>query len=98
MADPEETPRELDDRVEGEHAPVGERAGVVEGHAAPALGELVTETALARARLAGDQDDVRPAGLGLAQSLREPRDLLLAADEAGEARARDRSKRGLMGP
>ena len=45
FADAEETARELHDRVEGEHAPVGERAGLVERHTAGALDELVTQAA-----------------------------------------------------
>jgi hypothetical protein len=39
---------------------VGERAGIVKRHAAGALDELVTETALSCARLRGHQDDVGP--------------------------------------
>jgi hypothetical protein len=38
---------------------VGERAGIVKRHAADALDELVTEPALSRARLRGDEDDGR---------------------------------------
>ena len=47
--DAEQTARQLGDRVEGEHAPVGERAGRVERHAGEARDELVTEAALPRA-------------------------------------------------
>ena len=82
MIDAEEAAREADDRVEGQHAAVGERAGVVERHAARALDELVTQAALSRARLGGDQGDRRSSGLCVAQSLLEPRELALAADEA----------------
>ena len=81
LVDAEETARELDDRVEGEHAPVGERAGLVERHAAGALDELVTQAALSRARLPGDQDDLRSAG---------PR---LVAGPARAARAHARGRR-----
>ena len=64
---------------------MGERAGIVERHAAGALDELVTQAALSRARLRGDQDDLRSTGLRLAQSPLEQRELALAADEAREA-------------
>jgi hypothetical protein len=64
---------------------VGERAGVVKRDVADALDELVTEAALSRARLRGDQDHARPTGPRLAESRLEPRELVLAADEAGEA-------------
>ena len=59
FADAEETARQRDDHVKGKHASVGERAGIVKRHAAGALDELVTEAALSRARLRGDQDDRR---------------------------------------
>ena len=58
---------------------------MVEHHAAGALHELVTEAALSRARLRGNQDDCRSTGLRLAQSPLEPSELALAADEAREA-------------
>jgi len=64
---------------------VGERADMVERHAAGALDKLVTEAALSGARLAGDQDDRRSTRLRLAQSLREQSELALAAGEAREA-------------
>ena len=48
-----------------------------------AVGEA--EAALSRARLRGNQDDVRSTGLRLAQSPLEPSELALAADEAREA-------------
>src|SRR5438477_11278 len=59
VADTEETARKRDHHVKGKHASVGERAGMVKRHAAGALDELVTEAALSRARLCGNQDDVR---------------------------------------
>src|SRR5206468_1282393 len=63
----------------------GERAGIVKRHAAGALDELVTEAALSRARLRGNQDDPRSTRLRLAQSPFEQSELALAADEAREA-------------
>ena len=59
FADTEETARKRDHHVKGKHASVGERAGIVKRHAAGALDELVTEAALSRARLRGNQDDFR---------------------------------------
>src|SRR5229473_799731 len=85
LVDAEETARQLDDGVEGEHASVGERTGIVERHAAGALDELVTQAALSRARLRGEQDNRRPTGLRVAQSPLEQRELALSADEAREA-------------
>src|SRR6266850_312824 len=64
---------------------MGERAGIVECRTAGALDELVTEAALSRARVRGDQDDSRSTGLGLAQRPLEQAELVLAADEAREA-------------
>jgi len=55
----EKAANEVGHGVEGEEAPVGARSGVVEGRAAGALGELVTQAALPGARLRGDQDDLR---------------------------------------
>src|SRR5690349_17858049 len=71
--------------MKGQRTSVRERAGIVHGHAGGALDELVTEPALARARLRADQHDVRPTGLGLAQPVIEQGELALAADEAREA-------------
>jgi hypothetical protein len=71
--------------VEGKHAPVGARAGIVERHAGGAPDELVTQAALSRARLRGDQDDLRSTGPRLAERPVEQRELALAADEAREA-------------
>src|SRR5439155_690011 len=85
FVDAEESAPEFDDRVEGEHPPVGERAGAVERHAARALDELVTQAALSRPRLRGDQDDLRSTGLCVAQGPLEAGKLALAADEAREA-------------
>ena len=64
---------------------MGERAGLVERHTAGALDELVTQTALPRAGLSGDQDDLRSTGARLVQGPLEQRELMLAADEAREA-------------
>ena len=64
---------------------MGERACMVERHTAGSLDELVTEAALARAGLRGDQDDLRSTGPRLAQGPLEQRELVLAADEAREA-------------
>jgi hypothetical protein len=85
VVDAEESPRELDDRVEGEHAPVGERAGLVERRTPGALDELVTQAALARAGFSGDQDDLRSTGPCLVQGPLEQRELMLPADEARKA-------------
>src|SRR5262249_4240723 len=85
FADTEETASQRDDDVKGQHAPVGEHASMVKGHAAGALDEFVTETALARPRLRGDQDDLRPPCLCLAQRCLEEGELRLPADEAREA-------------
>src|SRR5258708_24761013 len=82
--DAEEAAGQLDDGVEGEHASVGERAGIVERHASGALDELVTQAALSRARLRGEQDDGRPTGLRVAQSPLQQRELGFPADEARE--------------
>src|SRR5207247_1173962 len=85
FADTEETARKREHHVKGKHASVGERAGVVQRHAAGALDALVTEAALSRARLRGNQDDPRSTRLRLAQSPLEQSELALAADEAREA-------------
>src|SRR5258708_12585274 len=82
--DYEEHVSELEDGVEGEHASVGERAGIVERHASGALDELVTQAALSRTRLRGEQDDGRPTGLRVAQSPLEQRELGFPADQARE--------------
>src|SRR5437773_4830320 len=58
---------------------------MVERHAAGALDELVTQAALSRARLRGNQDDRRLTGLRVAQSPLEQRELGFPADEAREA-------------
>src|SRR5947208_1070508 len=58
---------------------------MVKRHAAGALDELVTEAALSRARLRGNQDDFRSTRLRLAQSPLEQSELALTADEAREA-------------
>jgi len=63
---------------------------IVERHAAGALDELVTQAALSRARLRGNQDDLRSTGLRVAQSPLEQGELARAAGRAGiglEARA-----------
>src|SRR5262245_7307357 len=85
FADAEETACQRDDQVKGEHASMGERASIVDHHAAGALDELVTEAALARARLRGDQHDSRSARPRLAQNPLEQSELGLPADEAREA-------------
>src|SRR5262245_48198574 len=64
---------------------MGDRPRIVDHHAAGALDELVTEAALARARLRGNQHDARSTGLRLAQDPLEQSELALAADEAREA-------------
>src|SRR5205814_10155106 len=85
VADTEETARQRDDHVKGKHASVGERARIVKRHAAGALDELVAEAALSRARLRGNEDDLRSTRLRLAQSPLEQSELALTADEAREA-------------
>src|SRR5262249_43823232 len=85
FAETEETARKRDDHVKGKHASVGERARIVKRHPAGALDELVTEAALSRPRLRGDQDDGRSARVRLVQSLLEERKIVLAADEARKA-------------
>ena len=64
---------------------MGDRAGVVERHPGGALDELVTEAALSRTRLRGDQDDPRPTGPRVVQRALEPGELAFTADEAREA-------------
>src|SRR6266850_2574953 len=64
---------------------MGERAGIVQRHAAGVLDELVTEAALSRARLRGHQHHLRSTRLRLVQRAVEQRELRLAADEAREA-------------
>src|SRR5437773_665695 len=58
---------------------------MVKRHAAGALDELVAEAALSRARLRGNEDDLRSTRLRLAQGPLEQSELALAADEAREA-------------
>ena len=64
---------------------MGERADIVKRGAAGALDELVTEAALSRAGLRGNQDDFRSTRPRLAQGPLEQSELALAADEAREA-------------
>lgn len=54
-------------------------------HAVGARDEFVNEAALSRARLRGDQRDVRSTRLRLAQQALEPRQLALPADEPRKA-------------
>src|SRR5215510_14106708 len=58
---------------------------MVNRHAAGALDEFVTEAALPRARLPGDQDHRRPTRPRLAERPFEDRELAIAPDEAREA-------------
>src|SRR5262249_58187481 len=83
--DAKQTARHGDDHVKDERASVGKRAGIVQRHGVRTLEEFVTEAALSRARLRGNENDSRSTGLRLAPSPLQQRQLALTADQSPQA-------------
>jgi hypothetical protein len=84
--DPEESPQQIDERVEGHRAPEGEALSLHPSRvvADPAL-TLVEEPRLADAGLAHDQHDLALAGRGATEAVLHGLKLPLAPDERRES-------------